>query len=647
MDPDPIERSVDVVLVVLPFAGLKHPSLGVSLLKGHALRLGVTACVSYLNFQLAEWLGQELYDSIELGGISSGPVQRHSTEALLGEWFFADLVFDHSLPPAAEYISKFVSAHPERASLSERILQARARNREYVEWCVEEILRDRPRLVGLTTTFDQTCACLAVARRLKASADPPLIVMGGANCEGEMGVQIAHSFPYVDFVCTGEGDEVFPALLRHVFKGEGAGPIPGLVQAEEPPTNPSAVTDLDALPLPDFEDYFSRLRESPLRGDVHPEVLFETSRGCWWGAKQHCTFCGLNGNTMVYRSKSADRIIEELREVSGRYGVRRIQCVDNILDMNYFRTFFPKLIESGLNLELFYDTKANLKLEHVRMLREAKVRSILPGIESLSNVILRMMRKGSTAAQNIQLLRWCAEFEIHAIWSFLYGFPGEPLDEYQRMSEIVPLLTHLQPPSYCIPVQLDRFSPYFSHPEQFGVRNVRPITAYDHVFPLAENEVRKLAYFFDFDFQDNRDPLDYAGVLIEQVKRWAELASAAYPEERPQLDLYQSHGSLVIRDSRPCAVTSLHVLDGLAAAVYRFCDSVQTRKGLTRKLSLDATESDIQQTLDELIAAQLAVEIEGQYIALAVWRNRSADQNPVSEDSAAESSEGSLRLVQL
>jgi ribosomal peptide maturation radical SAM protein 1 len=281
------------------------------------------------------------------------------------------------------------------------------------------------------------------------------------------------------------------------------------------------------------------------------------------------------------------------------------------------------------------------------MLREAKVRSILPGIESLSNVILRMMQKGSTAAQNIQLLRWCAEFEIHAIWSFLYGFPGEPPDEYQRMSEIVPLLAHLQPPSYCIPVQLDRFSPYFSHPEQFGVRNVRPITAYSHVFPLAANEVRKLAYFFDFDFEDNRDPADYASTLIEQVKQWAGLACAARPQERPQLNLYHSHGSLVIRDSRPCAAASLHLLDGLRAAVYRFCDSVQTRKGLTRKLSLNATEADIQQTLDELIGAKLAVEIEGQYIALAVWRNRNADQNPVPEERAAESSEGSLQLIQL
>ena len=36
-----------------------------------------------------------------------------------------------------------------------------------------------------------------------------------------------------------------------------------------------------------------------------PTVLIETSRGCWWGDRdRHFMFCGLNGATMAYRSKS-------------------------------------------------------------------------------------------------------------------------------------------------------------------------------------------------------------------------------------------------------------------------------------------------------------------------------------------------------
>ena len=637
---------MDVLFAVLPFAALKHPSLGVSLLKAHALRKGLKAEVAYFNFQLAEWIGQELYETLELGGPSDGPVQRHSTEALIGEWFFADLVFGDRLPPPEDYIFRFVRPDPARAEFSERIFGARSRNREYIEHCVETIARRQPRVVGLTTTFDQTCACIAVAQRLKKLPTPPLIVMGGANCEGEMGFELARAFPCVDYVCTGEGDAVFPALLEQVFDDAEPSPITGLVQADGPFTVPSAVKDLDELPLPDFDDYFRVYGESSFRESVRPEVLFETSRGCWWGAKQHCTFCGLNGNTMAYRSKSAEKVIEELREVCSRYDVHRIQCVDNILDMNYFRTFFPRLLQSGLDVDLFFDTKANLKLEHVRMLRQARVRSILPGIESFSNPILRLMRKGSTGAQNIQVLRWCTEFEIHVIWTFLYGFPGEPPEEYARMAELVPLLTHLQPPSYCLPVQLDRFSPYFNEPERFGIQHVRPTKAYGNIFPFEAKSIWEMAYFFDFEFQDRRDPVEYAGDLIEAVSRWSQTSRK---EGQPRLDLYQSADVLYIRDSRQVAIRPLHVLDGLSASVYSLCDSVRTLNGLSRTLVGHADLEDIKTVLQDLVAARLMAEIDGQFISLAIPRNRPASKaaEQGQERLVSEPGDPASHLVQL
>ncbi len=39
-------------------------------------------------------------------------------------------------------------------------------------------------------------------------------------------------------------------------------------------------------------------------------VPYETSRGCWWGQKKHCTFCGLNPLGMNYRAKSPERAVE-------------------------------------------------------------------------------------------------------------------------------------------------------------------------------------------------------------------------------------------------------------------------------------------------------------------------------------------------
>jgi hypothetical protein len=68
------------------------------------------------------------------------------------------------------------------------------------------------------------------------------------------------------------------------------------------------------------------------------------------------------------------------------------------------------------------------------------------------------------------------------------------------MAELVPLLTHLQPPAACSPVRLDRFSAFFAQAKHLGLSRVRPAPAYYYVFPLRRKELARLAYFCDFDY---------------------------------------------------------------------------------------------------------------------------------------------------
>src|SRR5262249_8030345 len=153
------------------------------------------------------------------------------------------------------------------------------------------------------------------------------------------------------------------------------------------------------------------------------------------------------------------------------------------------RTLFPRLVESDLGLELFYETKANLKYHQVRLLRDGGVRSLQPGIESFSTEVLRLMRKGTTGAQNLQLLRWCAELDIEVLWNILFNFQGESPAAYTRQAALVPLLTHLEPPEGCVPFNLDRFSPLFTRAAQYGLTSVRPYPAYEYVYPLPREEL--------------------------------------------------------------------------------------------------------------------------------------------------------------
>jgi len=604
---------MDVVFAVLPFADVDRPAIGVSLLKAEADRLGFSSRIVYCNFDLAEAITIHLYNQIS---------ESLPSESLIGDWFFADLLFGDRIPGEQEYISKILARFAQPVLVSQ-ILEARARRAAFIDRAVERIHALRPRVVAFTTTFHQTCACMAVAERLKRLPDPPIVVFGGANCEGVMGWQILNSFPVVDYVCTREGDVVFPRLLERLLREGNREGFQGILRQGESceVTTPEMIRDLNALPYPDYTDYFARLKESPLAAQLTVDILVETSRGCWWGAKHHCTFCGLNGDTMEFRSKSPDRAFDEITTLSDTYGVKRVSAVDNILDLRLAPVLFPKLQASGLDLELFYEVKANLRQDQVAMMRAGGVRSVQPGIESFSNQVLRLMEKGCTGLQNIQLLRWCEEAGIMAAWNLLSGFPGEDPAEYTRMAQLVPLLVHLQPPASCAPIRLDRFSPFFTRAEHFGLRRVRPTPAYYYVYPFGRRELARLAYFFDFDYPEEQPPRDYVRGVKEAIDRWYAVRSAEVkPEHYPKLDATIEGDEVRIEDTRPCALAAVQLLRRLEARLLLACDTARTVSGLAKDCHASAEE--VLEGLASLQAQKLLIEMDGHYASLPVLRNR-------------------------
>ena len=607
---------VDVAFVVMPFADIQCPAIGVSLLKAQLDARRRTSRVLYFNIELAELVGQPLYFRISSG---------LSTNALIGEWFFADCVFGDSIPREHEYVSRVLSrcAPPD---LVADILEARRFRHAFVAKCAAKIAEISPRIVGFTTTFDQTCACLAVAKAIKSQFDPPLVVFGGANCEGDMGRQPLASVERIDNVCTGEGDEAFPAFVDEIAKGNVSAEIRGMPGRRTPyePTDPTLIRNLDALPPPDYWDYFDCVRASPIGEDLQPRLLFQSSRGCWWGEKQHCTFCGLNGQGMAYRSKSAGAVFDELQTLVSSYGVKRLSSVDNILDVRHISALFPRLRDSGLDLEMFYEVKANLKFEQLVTLKEGGVTSIQPGLESLSNEVLRLMRKGCSALQNIQLLRWCKELAIAVSWNILCGFPGERPQSYEAMAALAPLLTHLPAPSSCAAIRLDRFSPLFNDGARLGLVRLRPKPGYYYVFPFGRRELERIAYFFDFDYADSRNPDDYTAALTRAVGAWWQ--AAMQPEDRrPRLNArWVAPDEVEIEDTRDCAVKASVGHLGLPARILAACDQARSLSGLAEKLAGMETEETVRSCLHALMADGHVIEIEGLYLTLAVMHNRSA-----------------------
>ena len=620
-----LPRHADVVLVSMPFGELFSPSMGLSLLKGALNRAGISSVVRYFGIPFARRVGRPLYFDLSSD-------DRVSARHLAGEWLFAQALFDRAPDDDEQYFDNILRCRsgwviddvaPLHPATIRRLADSRRHVEPFLDECVDEVLALGPRLIGFTTVFQQHVASLALARRLKARAPGVAIVFGGSNCEGVMGAETARQFPFVDAVVSGEGDLIFPEIVHRVFKGTSLAGLEGVKTRETVKReflfgsfdNAPPVRDMDALPYPDFDDFFAEFNATGFKGTWQPRLFFETSRGCWWGEKKHCTFCGLNGQTMEFRSKSGTRALEELTFIVNRHPGCQIQVVDNILDMRYFTDFLPALAASDLEVELFYETKANLKKEQVRALRDAGVTQIQPGIESFSDSVLTLMKKGVTALQNIQLLKWCCELGVRPYWNVLWGFPGEPPEDYRRMADIVPLLTHLAPPVGFGGLRLDRFSPNFFDAEKLGFTNVRPLPAYQYVYSLPAQAVANLAYHFGFDYLREQRVDAYIGPLLKELRAWKSL------EGESTLFHADAGAALVICDTRPAARAAVTVLSELDRVLYLQCDAIADVRRLVeiaQSEGYDATEDTIAARLEPLCGKGLMLRDGRRYLALAV-----------------------------
>ena len=576
-----------ILLLSLPFVGIERPALGLSLLKAQLQRAGYRCDVRYLTFDLASFIGTEDYRWVS---------DDLPYTAFVGDWLFTAALYDADSVRVDRYVDEVLRGewHLTEADIS-RLYRIRQYCGVFLSHCLEHIAWSTYKVVGFTSTFTQNIASLALAQQVKAKHPDKVIVVGGGNWEGAMGKALLQRFDFVDFAFSGESDRSFPLFVKDLSRSDlSLKSIPGLTYRLRDGTvvtnTPEIINNLDQLPVPDFDDYFRDLEASPIGSDVAPRLILETSRGCWWGVKSHCTFCGLNGSAMHYRSKTPGRVMAEFDRMDDRYGVREFEMVDNILDMAYFKTLLPALANRNKHYGFFYETKSNLSQQQVRLLASAGVHTIQPGIESLSDRVLKLMRKGTTALQNVQLLKWCRQYGVRVEWNLLYGFPGERAEDYETMLGLLDKITFLDPPSGYGPVRLDRFSPYHSDPEAFNLTDIAPMKAYRFLYPFDSETLSRIAYYFETPDDRDLTLVEATEKVLARIRLWR---SGVYHGCLRSTE--SSDGTLSLVDTRSNWTKQSYQLTGWRAEVYRSCERVRAlpkMKTLALSLGVDGKEFD-------------------------------------------------------
>ncbi|HEX6901850.1 MAG TPA: RiPP maturation radical SAM C-methyltransferase [Thermoanaerobaculia bacterium] len=604
-----------VALVVMPFAASNRPSLAVGLLKALLTQRGIRCECKYFNLTCAGLLGRERYE--KLGDL-------FPTCALAGEWIFSQIYFGASFSSWETY-SQEVLGHavwglPEEDwSLIQDVKKLAP---VFLRIAYESCDWSQFDLVGFTSTFEQTMPSMCLARMIRQHHPRVKIAVGGANFEGAMGRVYFDLFPEIDFAAIGEADASFPRLCENLARGIAAVPK-GILHRQEGNGEQEAEAvgpvPMDSLPAPDYDEFFSVLART-FPASRPAVVMLEASRGCWWGEKRHCTFCGLNGATMAFRRKDWRRVDWEAAFLAERYRPELLQFADNIMAVDYFKTLLPHWSQNPGPTPKFFEVKSNLKREQVVLLWRAGVVCIQPGIESLADRTLELMDKGVSAAQNIALLRWCREIGVKVAWNLLFGFPGEDLDDYAKILEVMRKLAHLRAPIGCGLIRMDRFSPNFTQWKEKGFSAIRPMPAYKHVFPLSEEGLGEVAYFFDYEHAQLGKIAEPADGIVEFGMIWKKQSHQENPTNGTFAVKRHLDGGWILVDSRFNRPRASYRLSADDVLLLRLADAPTTREAMIRRAASlwNGGDQSVEASYESLREKEALIEIGGKTVALSL-----------------------------
>ena len=558
----------EVALIVMPVVNIDRPSISIAKLRtvvqeAHAER--VTTRIHYLCHDFAIWMA----DGPRLGDLDLHEVLLDYQYVGLPDWFFRGVAFPDVPDNAEQYFRRYFPGNsPAVRAFKAAILEKRKGLPAFLDELIDSYRLDQAAIVGFTSLFVQSGAVFAMARRLKQRSPDITIVMGGQNCDSPMGEEIARNVPAIDYVFSGPGMINFPAFVQHSLDGEtdACEQLPGVFSQRFPDREEGKRAgpelDIDVEVALDYSEFFDSFERRFGHTDAKPQVHLETSRGCWWGERSHCTFCGLNGDTMAYRAMAPEKAVRLFKDLFARYRDKSsiFFAVDNILPKNYVEEVLP-YIDAPPGSKIFYEVKANMSPEELRVMADAGVHWIQPGIEALSTTSLRLMKKGTTVFVNLRLLKNCLRFGIDPIWSLLVGFPGEGEEVYEKYVADLPLVTHLRPPKGVASIHFDRFSPYHFRAEEYGLR-LEPVDFYEFCFPFPKESIRNLAYFFTdthYDAPHYTGIAKWMGPMKERLETWRkrwELGGRDLWEymgdelEGPRLELRRDESGPRIFDSR-------------------------------------------------------------------------------------------------
>lgn len=308
---------------------------------------------------------------------------------------------------------------------------------EVEEFDINKILGFNPEVVGLTAKTPTIKNAASIAKEIKSKMNA-IIVVGGNHLTA-LPKETLEEFPAFDVGVIGEGEET----LKQICERKPHNEILGIVYRSKDgiTINPRAppIKNLDELPFParhllDMKKYKGASTPGFSREFLNITELF-INRGCSWN---FCTFCASEIMHKLFRTRSIDNVIAEMRECIEKYKINHFTIDDDTLTTSKERTLeFCKKVKA-LNITWDCDSRVAVDREMLEAMKDSNCKKIAFGVESGSQRILQLIKKGITLQQVKNTFKWCRELGIETSAFFMIGsHPDETWEELEMTKKLI------------------------------------------------------------------------------------------------------------------------------------------------------------------------------------------------------------------
>jgi radical SAM superfamily enzyme YgiQ (UPF0313 family) len=231
----------------------------------------------------------------------------------------------------------------------------------------------------------------------------------------------------VDYILRGEWDLTVHQLIAALDEKKPLDGIAGLTRKNSdgsvvinPP--PTPIENLDDLPVPAYDLLdMSKFYESVFIR--FPAATMITSRGCPF----NCIYCSYPQTIYghKFRATSPGRVVEEIRYLVEKCGVKEIRIDDDTFDIDRNRVIEICKLIIAAKLDLVFSVQCRPQLmtdEEAKWLKRAGCRMVLYGVESGNDEVLVKIRKGTTKDEIRRGVRIAKRHGIDVLNCVMLGF---------------------------------------------------------------------------------------------------------------------------------------------------------------------------------------------------------------------------------